>query len=361
MKAKSSKGKIIIAAISVLVLLGAGAFVYLSSGQTADTEKARIGTIIQIVTDNGVIESEGTITVAAKSSMEITRVYAKEGDYVKAGDAILSNNDKTTSLDISSLKAQATGIAAQASNANKIAANSKALLDAGAISQAEYNSARAAASQLNAQLASLNYSIESFRQGAGVGGLTSPISGYITELYAKEGETIPAGGNVVEISPLKKFSIVLNLIPEDAGKVAVGDQVTIRQDDVVLSNSCKVERISKKAKEVLSDIGIGQKRIEVIISVPESVQGLILGNNVDAEIVTESLENKLMVSSESIFERENLKYVYTVRSGKAKLTEVKTGLEGDKYTEIVKGLSEGDVVILSPSNKITDGVKIQTN
>lgn len=359
MKTKSNKGKYLLIGIIVLLLAGSGGFVYLNSGESANTSKALIGTLIQTVSDNGVIESEGTIILPAKTTMEVTMVYVNEGDYVKAGDILLSNNDKTTSLDISSLRAQAAGIGAQAANANTVAANSKVLLEAGAISQAEYNGTRAAASQLNAQLASLNYSIESFRQGAGVGGLTTPVSGYITELFAKQGETISAGGSVVEISPLAKFTVVLNLIPEDAVKVNVGDQVTLKQDNIVLSTRCTVERISKKAKDVLSDMGVSQKRIEVIIGVPETAEGLILGNNVDTEILTESLKNKLMVPSEAIFEKENLKWVYLVKDGKARLTEIKTGVEGDKNTEIINGIKEGDVVILSPGNNITDGEKIK--
>src|SRR5665648_205989 len=359
MKNKTKMKKIIFISGAVIILSAAMVFAYMNSGNVVDTEEVKTGKLIQLVKDNGVVEAEGTITLTAKVSMEITKVHAKDGDFVNKGDIILSNNDTTAKLDISVLKAQASGVAAQAANANAIAKNSRTLLEAGAISQAEYNAAKATASQLNSQLASLNYSIQSFKQGSGVGGLISPVSGYITELYAKEGENISPGLKIVEISPLETFYITLNLIPEDAVKVKIGNPVTLRQDEIILSDACKVGRISKKAKETISEIGIGQKRVEVRIAVPKGVEGLLLGNNVDVEIQTALLENVLRASSKSIFEKEGLQYVYTVEAEKAKLTQVETGLEGEEYTEITKGLKAGDVLIVSPGNNITDGVKIK--
>ena len=359
MKNKRKMKKIILITGAVIIASAAMAFAYMNSGTVVDREEVKTGDLVQLIKDNGVVEAEGTITLTAKTSMEITKVYAKEGDFVNKGDIILSNNDTTANLDISVLKAQAAGVSAQAANANSIANNSKSLFEAGAISQAEYNAAKATASQLTSQLASLNYSIQSFKQGAGIGGLASPVSGYITELYANEGETVSPGLNIVEISPLETLYITLNLIPEDALKVKIGNPVKILQDEIMISNACKVERISKKAKETISDIGIGQKRVEVRISVPKDVEGLLLGNNVDVEIQTALLENVLRISSKAVFEKEGLQYVYTVIDEKAKLTQVETGVEGEEYTEITKGLKVGDVLILSPGNNITDGTKIK--
>src|SRR5665647_320819 len=351
--------KIIFISGAVIILSAVMVFAYMNSGTVVDTEEVKTGELAQLVKDNGVVEAEGTITLTAKASMEITKVYAKEGDFVNKGDIILSNNDTTANLDINVLKAQAAGVAAQAANANSIANNSRTLFEAGAISQAEYNATKATASQLNSQLTSLNYSIQSFKQGSGVGGLASPVSGYITELYSKEGETVLPGLNIVEISPLEAFYITLNLIPEDAMKVKIGNPVTIRQNEIILSDACKVERISKKAKETISDLGIGQKRVEVRISVHKGVEGLILGNNVDVEIQTALLEDVLRASSKAVFEKEGLKYVYIIDANKAKITQVETGLEGEEYTEITKGLKTGDVLVISPGNNITDGARIK--
>lgn len=357
MKRKLSK-KIVIGFVGIVLLASAG-YYYMSAGEKVETTIAGIGDVAQIVSDNGVVEAEGTITLTAKTPVEITKIYADEGDYVEAGDLIFSNNDSTATLDIDSLRAQASGLAAQAANANTVAANSKTLYEAGAISQSEYTAAKSAAAQLNSQVASLNYSIESYRQGSGIGGLVSPISGYITEFYGNEGETISAGMNLVEISPLEKYYVTLNLIPDEANKVEVGNMVSLLQDELLISDACVVERISKKAKEVVSSIGISQKRVEIVIAVPGEVEGLLLGDNIDVEITTALEEAVLTVPSKSIFEKEGKDCLYIVENGKAVLTSVEIGLEGEEYTQILDGIQKGAVVILSPGNSITDGSKVK--
>lgn len=359
MKIKFGKKKAIISLFGFLLILSAGAYSFISSGEAAETEKTIKANISEIVTDNGVVEAEGTITLTAKSPVEITKLYFSEGDYVNSGDVILSNNDTSAELDIESMKSQAAGISVQVASANDAVIKNKTLYEAGAISQFEYKASQTLAAQLSAQLSSLRYSIESYKSGSGIGGMISPISGYVTEIFADEGETVMPGMNVVEISPLDNYYIRLNLIPEEAVKVQVGNKVTLKKKDIVLIDNCQVKSISKKAKEVISSIGISQKRMEVVISVPEEVKALILGDNVDVEITTDLRENVLAIPSKAVFEKEEKKYVYTVINGKAVATEVEIGLEGEDLTQVIKGLAEGDTVIVSPSNSISDGSKLK--
>jgi len=357
MKKKIEKKTLFIAAI--LISLASGGVYYLNSGEPVELEKATIGNLSVVVTDNGIVEAEGTIRLTAKAPVEITKVHLQEGDLVNAGELILSANDTTASYDLNALEAQATAIAAQAANASTVAKNSKALFEAGAISQSEYDGAKAAAAQLNAQLASLRYSIESYRNGSGIGGIVSPISGTITELFGKEGETVGVGMDLVEISPLDKFYITLFLIPEEAAKVQVGNPVTISQEEEILSKDCIVERVSKKAKEIVSTIGISQKRVEITISIPKGTKGLLLGSNMDVDIQTGFYEGILRVPSKAVFEKEGMQYVYKAEKGIAKLTPVKIGTEGEDHTEILEGLQPGDQVIVSPGNEIKDGIMIK--
>jgi len=82
---------------------------------------------------------------------------------------------------------------------------------------------------------------------------------------------------------------------------------------------------------------------------------------VDVDIQTAMLENVLRIPSKAIFEKEGLQYVYVVDADKAKLVQVETGLEGEDYTEITKGLKAGITLIISPGNNVTDGAKVKTS
>jgi len=52
--------------------------------------------------------------------------------------------------------------------------------------------------------------------------------------------------------------------------------------------------------------------------------------------------------------------VYVIKDNKAKLQNITIGLINDNEAEVVKGLSEGDKVILAPSNTMEDGTRVNS-
>ena len=108
----------------------------------------------------------------------------------------------------------------------------------------------------------------------------------------------------------------------------------------------------------MSDLGVSQKRVTVEVSFG-TVEPIRLGSDVDVAITVDRKADILRVPDLAIFEKAKKDYVYVIEGGKAVLREVKTGLEGEDYTEIVSGLSEGDAVIVSPGDDISDGVKVK--
>ena len=148
------------------------------------------------------------------------------------------------------------------------------------------------------------------------------------------------------------------MIASEASSVQVGDPVTLKQKDQVLTEESQVLWVSKKAKEVLSAIGIAQKRVEVTVRVPDSLTNLILGDDVEVIIKTDETEQVMRVPEKAVFEMEGKKYVYLVDGNRSRLLEIGTGLEGDDWIEVITGLKEGDQVILSPGNDLKDGQKL---
>ena len=81
-------------------------------------------------------------------------------------------------------------------------ANNKILYEQGALSRQEYDAAITAERELAAQMSSMRYSIESFAKASGASGVTAPMSGTITEIYAREGEYATVGVGLFEITDL---------------------------------------------------------------------------------------------------------------------------------------------------------------
>jgi hypothetical protein len=79
-----------------------------------------------------------------------------------------------------------------------------------------------------------------------------------------------------------------------------------------------------------------------------AVNGITVGTRASITLDLESRENVIAVPSRCIHKAGDRVYVYVVNEAGDRVTRyVEIGLEGDTYTEILSGLSEGEKVIQS--------------
>lgn len=358
MKLLKGKKWIIIGAAAILVIVAA-AVSLVNSGIAVESEEVGLGDVVKILKETGSVESKSAVTVTAKSSGEIRGLKVSEGDSVKAGDLLMTSSGTGATLDIKSQQAELAGLQAQYSQARELAEKNKALYDQGALSYEDYNTSATDAKQLASQIAALKYAIESYSESTGAGGVTAPVSGVLTGVYVKEGEFVAAGAPLFEISNLNDIYVKTDFIAEDADLIKEGDKARIYNEDANFSDdNGVVKKVYLKAEDKMSDLGVNQKRVTVEISFGTQ-QTIRLGSDVDVEITVERKANVLRVPDLAVFEKDRKNQVYVIEGGKAVLREVKTGLEGEDFMEIVSGLSKGDKVIVSPGDEISEGVKVK--
>jgi len=342
------------------VAAAAAAAVTVNSGITVDTAAVDQGEVRKLLKETGTAESERSVTVAAKNSVDIKGLLVEEGDHIQAGDLLISVKGTSAELDIKSQRAELTGLQAQYNQAKELANKNKNLYEQGALSYEDYNASNTAAKQLASQISALQYSIESYRESSGAEGVTAPVSGYLTGVYVEEGEFAPAGTPLFEISDLDDIYIKTDFIADDADRIKVGDKARIYNEDTGLNDeNGTVRKIYLKAEDKMSELGVNQKRVTVEISFGTQ-ETLRLGSDVDVEITVEKKENVLRVPDLAVFEKNQKNCVYVIENGRAVLRQVDTGLEGEDYMEVVSGLSKGDTVILSPSDSLSEGDKVKS-
>ncbi len=345
---------------AVLVIAAAYASFLYTGGVEADIVTAEKGTIRKVIKETGTVVSDAVITVSADFSGEIKGILVGEGDQVKEGDLLLTGDESAALLDLKSLQAQLSGLLVSHARAKETAARSKTLYEQGALSREEYDASLAAEKEMAAQVSSLRYSIESFAKTSGASGVTAPRGGTVTEVYVKEGEYTSVGAGLLEISNLDTLYIEAGLVSEDADLVREGNRVSVYGADAggLPAMGSSVRRVHLKAREVMSGLGILQKRVMVEIATDPALK-LRLGSDVDIEIVVAEKDNVLCVPKDAVFEMDHEQYVFVSEEGKARIRQVETGLEGDDFIEITFGLQEGDRVLSSPGNEIEDGVRLK--
>lgn len=83
------------------------------------------------------------------------------------------------------------------------------------------------------------------------------------------------------------------------------------------------------------------------------------GYRVEAKIVLWHGDTVLKAPSSVFFPHDEGWAAFVIIDGKAKLRPVDLGHRGSREVEIVRGLIEGETVILHPSDQVQDGVMVQ--
>jgi HlyD family secretion protein len=407
------KKKIIwIAVILVVVII----LVYKmkSGGQAVPVEFSKVsrGDIFEYIEETGDVMLEEKTDVYSTSAGRVVQVAKKEGESVKAGDILIKIDSSDLQLQLKALEAQklaasakyeeikssvdeeeirrlnAQVSASEASyeEAKRTSDNNKVLYEAGAISldafkssvtkladaEASLESARSSLAsaekgissnvkkQYEAQLMEIQANIEQLEKKSEETVVKSPIDGLVMASEVEEGSIVQMGTKLYEIGGSSGFYVESDVLMEDIAGVKLGSSVIIENADLGIKNmKGTVRKIFPKAESVMSDLGIEQKRVKVEIDLNSTIENLRPGYDMTVKIITQSKKGTLLIGEKAIFNYQDKDQVFVNESGVAKLRAIEKGLVSDDQAEVLKGLKEGEEVIISPDETLKEGIKIK--
>ncbi|MDR1589334.1 MAG: efflux RND transporter periplasmic adaptor subunit [Oscillospiraceae bacterium] len=180
--------------------------------------------------------------------------------------------------------------------------------------------------------------------------ITSPISGTIVEKLFKEGDTLSAGKSLCTIYDMSYLEFTMNIDELDIKLIEVGQEVNVTADAIEGESFRGV--VTKLSIQGATSGGVTTYPVTVRI---DDAGGLLPGMNINAEIVTESVKGAVAVPIAAV-QRGNrvivnrggaISELTDIRSLPEgfELVEVVTGVSDDDYIEIVSGLQEGDEIV----------------
>ena len=178
--------------------------------------------------------------------------------------------------------------------------------------------------------------------------IRSPITGTVSRVDMKVGETIQSGINVITVISFGEYEIEA-LIPEaDIAKVKIGDIATTTLDAYGPDIIFRTTVIKIDPAETLIENVPTYKTTFKFAGKDDRVKS---GMTANLDIGTDKRENALSIPSRSVFSRDNKRFVKIIsEDGAISNKEVKTGIRGiDGYMEIVSGLTESESVLASPN------------
>jgi HlyD family secretion protein len=111
----------------------------------------------------------------------------------------------------------------------------------------------------------------------------------------------------------------------------------------------------------ISALGVEEQRVNVIVDFKDPHQAweaLGDGYRVEVRIIIWERDEVLKVPTSSLFRHGGNWAVFTVQDEKAMRRLVEIGQQNGLEGEVLSGLSEGDRVIIHPSDDISEGVAI---
>ena len=394
------KRGLIIAAVVIAVV----AIVYFSvrgggdQGEKVYAEPVKSRRIESVVTAPGEVDPKFKVNISAHVIGKIERLHFNEGDNVRKGQVLIELERPSFEAARDSVKAQLEGrrievIRAKAQlDTAQLAYNRAASLGKQGIqAQEAYDQAR-----LNLDNARAGYAsaLQGVQQGSAAISqantdlsyttITAPTDGKVVQLNTREGEVVIPGtmnnpGSVLAvIADLSQILVEAEVNETEVTAIRPGQKAKIHVDAVA------DKEYAGHVTEIGSSAGVrntggaggGVRFFKVKVEIENPDDRLRPGMTSQVSIVTSTAGDSLAVPIQSVVERvpgamkdeeadENApkkKYVFVVKDGVAKMTEVTTGISDTTHVAITKGLKSGDQIVTGPFRilkSLKDGAKVE--
>lgn len=330
--------------IIVLICVVAGGFYYYKSKGATTTANYTTGTVTRgnissVISATGTINPVNYVDVSTNVAGILESVSVQENQHVTKGEVIAT-------IDSRQLQATADDAKATLENTKADYERYSTLLSQGAISQQQYDTAK-----MNYDKAVAAYDRASAQLSDTV--ITAPMDGVIIGTPLKAGQTISTGIStqmiIATIADLSNLEIYLTVDETDIGNVKKGAKVDFTVD----------AHPGKTYTGTVRDIAVGTKGnmgttsssvvyYTVRVSIPvQYATDFFPTMTARATIHGQEQDNVLLVPLAAVRTDKVGEYVYVIKNGKPERTSVTTGITGDTMIQIVKGVDEGDTIVVS--------------
>lgn len=181
--------------------------------------------------------------------------------------------------------------------------------------------------------------------------IIAPISGVIVSKQADLGATVFPGQPLMTIEDEGDYQLELALPENMAPRVRLGSPLQVTLDALGSSFAAKVTEIVPATDPASRTF---------IVKVALSQKGLKSGMFGRGAISLGTTVNSITVPKKAVVERGALTSVWTLsKENYAGMRIVKVGRQTGERVEILSGLSDGDRVVVTDIEKVTEGAKVE--
>lgn len=331
--------------ILIVFLVGCGS----QATPSTDTEEtaplpvevARVdrGTATAAISSTASLSADDEATVVARTEGVVVTLLVEEGQYVKANQPLLQLDDQRLALEVQRAEANLEQL-------RSAYERTKTMYDKQLVSQQTFDQARLDFENQNVavQLAQLELAYATIR---------APISGWVSARHVNTGNMVRTHDPVFDITNLADLRAELYVPERDLSKLEIGQPATLTFDALpTQSFTGRVDLISP-----VVDASTGTFKVTVAVRDPsQTIKPGMFGR---VQVDYDRKDDALLVPKSAVVEEDDAVTVFVVQDGIARNRAVRTGYVSGEHVEILEGLEEGDLVVLSGQTALRDSVQVE--
>ena len=185
--------------------------------------------------------------------------------------------------------------------------------------------------------------------------IRSPLAGILYQFDVRNGAYLNPGDLVGSVGRLNQVRVIVYVDEPDLGRVSKGMAVTISWDALPGRHW---KGVVEKTPTQIVPLGTRQVgEVNCIIDNPEAT--LIPGTNINAEIVSQVVENALTIPKEAMRREGTQAGVFKLQGDRIVWQPVKTGAASVNRIQVLEGLNDSDAVALPVDMPLTSNTQVK--
>jgi HlyD family secretion protein len=368
-------------------------------GTDVEVQAVELRTISSRVKATGEITPETRVDISAKVVGEIINLPVVEGQDIRSGQLLLeiesdlyeaARNQARAAVRQAEVSVRRQEV--QLADARRTIRRTKELIVDGLVSQEALDTAQLALDTAMVEVEAQKHAVDQYRSALqrteddlARTTIRSPMDGTVIQLNAEQGETVVPGSTNLPGSVIMTVADMSVLLAEvevsevDVVNVALGQEAEVKVD--ALGTEPQKGHVVEIATSGRRDPTQGTIRFRVKVALEDPDPSLRPAMTAKVDILTATSEDAITAPIQAVVKRtlddegeevkgtaakgiEESEVVYVISDGEASIRAVETGISDNLYVEIVKGLVDGEEVIVGPYRTLKnmhagDAVKVE--
>lgn len=289
-----------------------------------------------LINSSGTISSENELKISFQSTGYLESLLIKNGDLVRKGQIIgeLENTQQEFAKEKAQLAYDKAYITFRDDSLGRLNKINKTVMNTMTLKSGLKDA------EINLREAQINLDNTILR---------SPITGIVAEVKEKQGDVISAGKELCIVYDARNLELTAKILESDYKHLKIG---LIADIFPLAFKDRSFQAYLKEVNPKVDENGMVELKLKL-----KDTEGLLPGMNANAIIRVPQAKN-IIVPKEALVIKTGRTVVFTYENGFAKWKYVEVGLNNGVDIEILSGLNDGDIVIVSENLQLAHEAKV---